>query len=284
MMKPRTRRTPAWIVAGLALAATAAAQDASGVFENGEASFEIVDAYAFRGESALDGEPVWVVAVSNSPFQDDKVARYVDRRYVLGHYFASDRVAVVFLEIEDDGTFRGLSSSFGPGEPCAFCPDESGTAKLEVAGKRIAGSLKWKGDGRALDAKLDVAISSRDYGEPLDAEGGAPGAAYMAFHRAMLSRDEVSLRLAFSKSVNSDWAEAAFAGQEDSYLDSWVEDHPKEIDRLRGWARDDQAVLLVEGRRGERQLRAEVLLVREDGNWRVDDELVRWPDEAGPRP
>ncbi len=284
VMKPWMRWMPAWIVAGLALCGTAAAQDASGVFESGGASFEIVDAYAFRGESALDGEPVWVVAVSNETFRDERVARYVDRRYVLDNYFRSDRSAVVFLEIEDDGTFRGLSSSFGPGGGCGFCRDASGAVKVEVDGRRITGTLAWTGDGHALDAEIDVAISSRDHGEPLGAGGGEPGAAYMAFHRAILSRDEVALELAFSRAVNTDWAEAAFAGQEESYLQSWIEDHPKEIDEIRGWARDDRAVLVVAGWRAGRELEAEVLLVREDGNWRVDDEMVRRPAEAGQRP
>ena len=272
-----------WIVIGIvcvsataALGGPAHAQDASGILNSeGGVNVEIVDAYAFRGPSAADGEPVWIVALSNTPFVDDRVDRYRDRRYVLETYFRNEWTTVAFLELEDDGALRGLSYSFGSGDECGFCRGEQAESKIVIVGGQIVGWLRWQEAGIAIDTTLDVTASTVEPGQPLPEDGGAPGAAYMAFHRSLRSLDEVSLRMAFSEAVRAAWNEAAEAGEGESYIQSWVEDHMAEVGKLEGWSRDDQALLLVEGSKGGREMRAEVLLVREDESWRVDDEMVR---------
>ena len=277
-----------WIAVGLCLllAATAApttaqAGDASGIFASQGRSFEIVDAYAFRGESIGDGRGAWIVAVSNKELSDREVDRYVDRRHVLDQYFRDVDTAVIFFELGDDASLAGVSYEFGAEDACRFCQPEGAEADVEITGRRIAGTLKWLSDEGAFDLVFDVAISSRDHGNPLPEDGGEPGRAYRVFHQAARSRDTVSLRMAFSRSVQKHWAEAEEAGQSESYLDSWLADHMTEIDTLRGWSRGEEAVLVVRGRRGGQEIEAEVLLVREDGSWRVDDELVRLLDEEG---
>lgn len=262
-----------WMVMGAG--ASARAEDASGTLKSRGVDVEIVDAYAFRGPSARDGEPVWIVALSNHPFVDDRVDRYYDRRYVLANYFRTDWNAVVFLELEDDGTCRGISYSFGDDDKCDFCPADRAESKIAIVGGRIFGWVRWQQPGLSFDATLEVTASTASHGDPLPEGGGAPGAAYLAFHRSLRSRDEVSLRMVFSDAVNTAWSKAQEAGQGESYLESWVEDHAAEVSKIEGWSQGDRALLLVEGERGGQAIHAEVLLVREGGSWRVDDEMIR---------
>lgn len=255
------------------------AEEVSGTLKSrGGVEVEIADAYAFRDASALDGEPVWVVALSNQRFVDDRVDLYHDRRYVLSRYFSNEWNAVVFLELEDDGTCRGISYSFGPGDECDYCRGDRAESKLAVVGGRIFGWVRWQEPRLAFDVTLDVAASKASLGDPLPEGGGAPGAAYLAYHRSIRSLDEISLRMVFSGAVNAVWQEAHAAGQGESYLRSWAEDHMTEVLRLEGWSQGDRALLLAKGERSGQAITSEVLMVREGGSWRVDDEMVRVVD------
>jgi hypothetical protein len=184
----------------------------------------------------------------------------------------------VFLEVADDGTCRGISYSFGPGDECEYCRGDRAESKIAVVGDRILGWIRWQEPRLTLDATLDVTASEASLGEPLAEGGGEPGAAYLAYHQSIRSRDEVSLRMVFSGAVNAAWEEAREAGQGEGYLESWAVDHVTEVLGLAGWSREDRALLLVDGERGGQEMRAEVLLVREEGSWRVDDEMVRTPN------
>lgn len=251
------------------------AEKVSGLFATDDATLDIVEAYAFRGQSAFDGEDVWIVAATNGHIIHQQVDRYVDRRYVLDNYFRDARIGVVYFEFDDGGGYRGLSYDFSPENRCQACWDDSVKANVVIDEGRIVGSLSWSGPERRFELEVDLATSPVGHGEALPDGGGEPGKAYRAFHQAIRSRDEVSLRMAFSSALNNTWTEAAEFEQAESFLQSWIDDHMSEIDRIEGWTRGDEAVLVAHGTRGEERLRAEVLLVREEDGWRVDDELVR---------
>ena len=52
-------------------------------------------------------------------------------------------------------------------------------------------------------------------------------------------------------------------------------EHPtKSVRVTRGFAKADKAVLLVEGETSYAKVAGEVLLLKEKGAWRVDDELM----------
>ena len=190
-----------WMVMGAV--ASVRAEDASGTLKSrGGVDVEIADAYAFRGPSALDGEPVWVVAFTNHRFVDDRVDRYHDRRYVLANYFRSEWNAVLFMEFEDDGSCRGISYSFGPGDECDYCRGDRAESKVAVVGGRVLGWVRWQEPRLTLDVTLDVTASTATYGEPLPKGGGQPGTAYLAYHQSIRSLDEISLRMVFSEATN----------------------------------------------------------------------------------
>jgi hypothetical protein len=173
-----------------------------------------------------------------------------------------------------DGSYRGLSCYFAPGNGCGFCTSEvASTVRLRDG--RLSGTLKGSEKGRPFDVALDAPLMSDDHGAALPADGGQPGAAYLAYHAALVRGDRAKLKAVLSLDRQQTWAEAAKKDDLRRFIDTLAAEHPeKSLHIVRGFAKGNTAVLLVTGEAAAGALTGEVLLMQENGAWHVDDELM----------
>ena len=116
---------------------------------------------------------------------------------------------------------------------------------------------------------------SDEHGAALPADGGAPGAAYLAYHNALVKRDQAALKPLLSADRRNTWIDAEKKGQLGAFVDYLASEDPEKSVRItRGYAKPGIAVLLVAGESAVGKLVGEVLLMKENDAWRVDDELM----------
>jgi hypothetical protein len=272
-MSPTSR-----VLAVLALAlatplAAAEAPQASGSFAGREWTFEPRGAYAFPAEVGMDDEPGIRVAVSNAGFIAAGVDRYYDRQYFIDTFFRDAETLVVYFDFSPKGEYKGMSYYFGSGDGCGYCYDGSVVSTVKIAGGRAKGSVKLPAkEGEAhWDVTFDVPVASGDFGAPLPAGGGEPGAAYAAYHAALGGESPDAVKPFYTEETQAAWAE-----DRDGILSSYRKDHPdKGYKVVRGWSRGDRALLLVEGENAYMNVSTEVHLVKEKGTWRIDNEMLQ---------
>ena len=258
---------------GSALAADAP-ESAKGTFKSKTVTLAAKSAIAYKGRSFLGSEDALIVAVTNARVHPDALAEYYDRRRVVEKRIKDEETGVVYFEFRPDGSFRGLSYYFAPGNGCGFCSSEFAST-VRLANGRLAGTLKGTEKDRPFDITLDVALMSDDHGAALPADGGAPGAAYLAYHAALVKRDRAALKLLLSADRTGTWSDAEKKGQLGGFVDYLASEHPEKSVRItNGYARGNTAVLLVAGESTAGKLVGEVLLMKENDSWRVDDELM----------
>jgi hypothetical protein len=204
----------------------------------------------------------------------DALAEYYDRRRVVEKRIRDEETGVVYFEFRPDGTFRGLSYYLGPGNGCGFCSSEVAST-VKVANGKVTGTLKGTEKERPFDFTLDVPVMGDDHGAALPPDGGEPGATYLAYHNALLKRDQAALKPLLSADRQNTWVEAEKKGQLAGFVDYLASEHPEKSVRItRGYAKGSTAVLLVAGDSSAGKLVGEVLLMKEKDLWRVDDELM----------
>jgi hypothetical protein len=263
----------------LALTRPAIAADpitGDGEFTSRGFTMPVSSAIAFRSKSVLDQADVIVVAISNGSFRDEWISSFHDRKRAIEQRFKDRDTAVVYVEFKPDGAYRGHQFHFKSGNGCGYCGGNMGvTSTVKVAGGRIAGTLKLKDGDKVADVKIDTKILSDDHGAPLPANGGAPGEAYMAYHKALVANDPKALRPTLSKENGKYLDDAIKRGKTAAGMKLFTKDHPDEsVKIVRGWSKGDQAVLLISGETKILRLVGEAVMVRENGKWLVDEELT----------
>jgi len=253
----------------------AAEESARGAFHSGTIGLDVRSAIAFRGRSFLrPDDDAFIVAVTNARMHGEALADYYDRRRAVEKRIRDDETGVVYFESRPDGSYRGLSYYFASGNGCGFCTSDVAST-VRLGGGRLAGNLKGSEKERRFEVALDVPLMSDDHGPALAAGGGAPGAAYLAYHAALVGRDHAKLKSLLSLDRQRSWTEAARKGSLDGFVDYLAREHPEKSVRIvRGFAKGDTAVLLVTGDSMVGELSGEVLLMKENEVWRVDDELL----------
>ena len=263
----------ACFAAGLAFAADAP-ETAKGSFKSKDITLQAKSAIAYRGKSLLGGGDALIVAVTNARVNADALAQYYDRQRVVEKRIRDDQTGVVYLEFRTNGSYRGLSYYFGPGNGCGFCSSEVAST-VRLSDGRLVGNLKGTEKERPFDLTIDVPVMSDDHGAALSADGGEPGAAYRAYDVALGKRDGAAVKPLLSADRQQTWVEAQKKGQLDAFMDYLASEHPDRALRVtRGYVKGNTAVLLVAGESPAGKLTGEVLLMRENNAWRVDDELM----------
>jgi hypothetical protein len=187
---------------------------------------------------------------------------------------AGARKGVFTAYVRPDGRYRGLSDFFAPGNGCGFCTSEvSSTVKL--VSDRLHGTLKGTETDRAFELTLDVPLLSDDHGSPLPSDGGLPGKAYLAYHRALVQGDRAALRTLLSTGQQETWSRAEQRGELSTFLRGLAMEHPDKAVRIsKGFATATTAVLLITGESSLGKLQGEVLLFKERDRWLIEDELT----------
>ncbi len=275
----RLARAVRWAMAAVVgtVAATAGAATATGTFSSAAWEVPIVDAYAFHAEASLGGDAVLVVITNQGIGRDFFDATY-DRRYLFDHLFADDETRVVYLEFAPDGAYRGYSYYFESGDGCGFCGGGA-RSTVKLAGGRLAGQVvvaaEEEGDV-AFDVTLDVPIASDDHGPAQGAGGGAPGAAYLAYHDAVTRRDVAALRKMVAAGLLERWQQAEADGEGDAFLAFLADDRPQTVRVSEAFVDGPRAIVLVSGAsEAFGAMHGEVHLVREGGAWKFDDEFLQ---------
>ena len=268
------------LLASVALAMTAAhaagpaTDTATGRFTSQGTTLDIRSAIAFRGKSFLGGDDALIVAATNARINAELLADFGDRRRAMEKRIKDRDTGVVYFEFRPDGSFRGVSYYFGPGNGCGFCTSQVESTARYAQG-HIAGKLKGTEPGRPFDVTLDVPVLSDDHGAALPADGGAPGAAYLAYHAALVKGDRVGVKALLSDEGLQGWATAEKKNDTAGYLRYLAEEHPEKSVRIvKGYSRDATALLLISGESAVGKISGEVLLVKERGGWRVNDEVT----------
>jgi hypothetical protein len=220
------------------------------------------------------GSDVIVVVVTNARLKPAAIADYVDRRLAIERHVKDVGTGVVYFELRPDGAYRGFGYYFASGNGCAFCTGEV-AANLRLSGGRLTGTMRDVEKDRSFDITLDVSVMSDDHGAALAADGGAPGAAYLAYHRALTGNDGDAVKPLLSNELQQTWDDAEHKGDIGGFLQFLIAEHPtKSVRVTAGYLRADKAVLLVAGESKTGKLSGEVMLVNENGAWKVDDELT----------
>ena len=281
---PISRLVSAVAMAVLALLAggTAVAADpsptAKGRFQSKSVWFDVGSAFAFRGKAFFDKDTnVLIVAVSNGEIWPKPLSRYFDRKRALETRLKDDETALVYFEFSPKGEYRGLSYYLGSGNGCGYCGGGDVDSSVKLSGGKLVGSVKSSKDkDRTFDIALDVPILSDDHGAALAAGGGAPAKAYLAYHGALVKRDAAALKPVLSERRLKTYASAAKDQDLDGYIGYLRKEHPvKSVRVTKGFGTASEAVLLIEGESEVGKVTGEVVLLNENGSWRVEDEIVQ---------
>jgi predicted SnoaL-like aldol condensation-catalyzing enzyme len=266
----------AFTVASLAASAAFAANvpgSAKGMFKSQGVTMEVRSAIAYRGKSFFDKKDALIVAITNAQMTDG-IADYYDRRLALDKRIKDAQTGVVYLEFKPDGAFRGFSYYFGTGNGCGFCSGEP-MSSVKLSNGRLAGSVQSTEKERTMNVTLDLPVLSDDHGPALAADGGAPGAVYLAYDTALKKRDAAAVRTALSADLRDTMAQAEKKNDFDGFVRWLLRDHPdKSVRIVKGYAKGDTAVLVVSGESSAGKVAGEVMMRKEDGRWRVDDEMT----------
>jgi hypothetical protein len=269
-------------IAALAAATTFAApavgfdgiDTATGSFRSLTVTLNARSAVAFRGRSFTDAGDALIVAISNAALNAAAIGDYVDRRRVLETRVRGGDTGVVYFEFAPDGHYRGMSYQFGPGNGCSFCRGEVAST-VTLANGRLSGKLTSAGKERSFEITLVTPGMAENFGAALPPGGGAPGSAYLAYHAALATADRGALKPLLSGDQRRYWDETAAKGGLAAFVHALADAHPvTSVAITEGFATETKAVLLITGEAAGRRLVGEALLLREDGAWRVDDELT----------
>jgi len=275
---------PVLLSVALSAPSPARADGASGWFESAFGRLPIGSAYAFRGHSGLDRErEVVLVAVSNAGFVREVLDEYWDRRHVIETQFRDERTGVVFFEFATDGAYRGVFWYHGPGDGCGWCGGGAVVSTVRLAGDRLSGELRLPAaaeEGHSFEIDLDVPVSGDDHGAPQGAGGGAPGAAFLAYHRALVGDDHAAVRGLLSGERRETWDGAAEAGDTDGFLAFLRGEHPDPVEVTAAYVDGDRALVLYRGTVSGVAVEGEAHLAREEGAWRFEEETSRIAPEG----
>lgn len=266
------------VLACVALAATLpaeeAAKQAGGTFESKAWKLELVGAYAFPvDEVGFDDEPGIKVVVSNRGFRAEWVDRYYDREQWIDERFKNDEDFVVYFDFDLKGAYQGMTYYFESGDGCGFCYNGATVSTVKIVDGRIKGHLTLppKDDDAHYDLQFDVPIASQDHGKALPADGGEPGKVYAAYHQALVDWkvDGVQSFLTAENAEN-------YGKDKEKAFHAWNNDHPTQSYKIvKAFEKGDQALLVVEGTTPAMGLVVQVLMDKENGVWKIADELPK---------
>ncbi|RZA19207.1 MAG: hypothetical protein EOP93_09380 [Lysobacteraceae bacterium] len=275
-----------WALACLLPLSTMVADRGSGHFRKGELRFEAKHAIAVSVDEDGDAAAMQTyVYLSDVPIDAGRVAAAFHPNSAAEEQLGDGSAGYVRICIDADGSECGLY--FSHNNPNAsFNSAGYGTFTLQDApAGRVAGRwvLAEPGDffGETYDFDLgfDVAVTLPP-GQPLPADGGAPGKAYRAWTSAVAKADLEALRAMVGRDYDAWRLKSDDPNDVKSALKDLRDGTPVQARILRGRIDGDDAVLWVEGQdRDDILRRGRVRMQHAAGAWRfVDGDLSNADD------
>jgi hypothetical protein len=206
--------------------------------------------------------------------------------------FAQDASTKLMLTLSPDDHVTRQYLWISPGTNLSQSSNEVGKLELKKgAADRVAGHYHFAGEdaeGPLCDLTFDVALigtraeappPAPPPGQPLPADGGEPGKAYLALNKAMLAGDLDALAKLLAPAQAAEMQKARgtpdFAAQMQLMQAMTAHDV-----KLKGGRIDrDKAWLEFDGTEGGEPRSGSVEMVKEDGRWRVVSESTRDRDK-----
>lgn len=252
-----------------------AADLAEGHYRMGEQRFEVKAGVALRLWQDAE-RPSFGVVLGEGPFDAGAAAGALDPLDAIAESAPPDSGVLLFT------VRRGFDGRLEIGSllarPDSFNTNGDGEERIVVEGDRIRG--EWTKPATAFsDRTYEIALrfdlpltAIADPGQPLPADGGAPGQAYRNFLDA-LARKDADAVLAL-QALPADMVEILGAA---SIVEMMAMNHPSSgVEILGGWVDGDRAQLRVRGRQDFGQtVRGRVELTRVGEVWKVGDSALR---------
>jgi hypothetical protein len=258
----------------LPFAASHAVDSASGHYGMGDTRFEVAQGVAFRLWKDAELETYGVV-IGEGPFDFGAAAGALDPIDAIASSAPPDS-GTLLLTIRRDIEGSLLVSSL-IARPDSFNTNGDGEEKIAVEGDRIRGEwTKPATDffGRSYEMRVDFDLALTpitDPGQPLPADGGDPGKAYLAFLKVLEKREAKSV-LAL-QALPEDMIEIL---GEESLLEIATMNHPTTAEVVGGWIDGERAQLRVKGTHAFGQsVRGRIEMKNVDGAWKVGDSALR---------
>lgn len=251
-------------------------EQASGKFQSKGISFDVKGAYAYWSRTSDEG-PRIEVAVSNAGFVPAAFDSFYDPRPVIDHDFIDEETGVVYFQFEPNGKYRGMSYMLESGNGCGFCSDSEVRSTVRIDGQHMKGQLAYKGDTRSFDIQIDVPVAPKEWGKPIQGDGGEIGSAFRKYNAAMQSGDQKAIVASFDKHNREKCAKYQKEGKLDQYIEYRTDKrhwNMKSASIVGGYVRENQAVLLVKASSALLDhFHGQVTLNKEDGQWKISDEV-----------
>jgi ketosteroid isomerase-like protein len=268
----------------LLFAASNADAASGGHFRLGANRIEARHAIAVASDEGRGDAPRVLVYLSDFPLDAGKVAAAFDPEDEVRAELGDRAGGYVRVCIDADGAECGMF--FNRRQPDdSFNTSGYGTFELQrrddghVAGSWVLAQPESFFDQTYdFDLSFDLAVTPLP-GAPLPADGGEPGRAYRAWLAALAKGDVAALR----QLVDSEHA-YRFPEDDSSNAKESIKDlrdgTPLQVEISRGLVDGDRAVLWVEGSdRDDIRRAGRVLMVREGGEWRFDEDDLESVDE-----
>ncbi len=259
----------------LPAANAAGADTASGHYRMGDERFEVKAGVAIRlwqdAERATFG-----VVLGEGPFDPKAAVGALDPLDAIAESAPRDS-GVVLLWIRP-GFDKSLEFGSVLARPGSFNTNGDGNERVTIEGERIRGewvkpSTEFMGKTWEMTVRFDLPLTVvADPGQPLPADGGAPGKAYRAFLDALAKKDRDQVMA--MQAMPADMVEILGA---DAILGIFAMNHPSsEGEVLGGWIDGDRAQLRVRGKHDFGQtVRGRVEMKNDGGIWKVGDSAIR---------
>ena len=254
----------------------------------GQCSFKGKNQVFVDGAAAIAPDPfektskvptLWFVTVPlpADSFGGKKPDEYDD--VITEHGFDKDSTTLELRLDKPGALVEMLQLYVPPGTSQSMSSNEVGKLKLKAPlDKRVAGSWTLADDDLKCNLSFDLAVGGKGppppapkpWGTALPAGGGAPGAAYMAMHKAALAGDvDGMIKLATKeRAVEMQKArkDPEFAGM----IELIKAMEPAEVRVLSGRADATKAELQIAGKEGDgASMKGTVKLLMEAGAWKI---------------
>jgi len=254
-------------------AQTLAADTVGGHYRMGDQRFELKHGVAIRLWQDAERETFGVV-LGEGPLDATAASGALDPLDAIASSAPADSGTLLMTLVRDEQSLQ-IGSLIA--RPDSFSTNGDGNERVSIEAERLRG--QWtKPETEFFDKTYEMGLSFdlplavfSDPGQPLPADGGEPGKAYLAFIDVLRKRDTKAIIA--KQALAADMVEIL---GEDSIVEIATMAHPETAEVVGGWIDGERAQLRIKGRHAYGQtVRGRVEMKNDGGVWKVGDNALR---------